>query len=75
MTRNCKHRYEFGRATVIVKGKSFGAAVVLDGIVPLYFRTEVHPADGSPVVSREVLAFYPWDAANKALEIYKATQK
>lgn len=67
------HAYEFGDATVMVK--SLGGAVVLDGIVPLYFRTEVHPADGSPVVSREVLAFYPWDAANKALEIYKATQK
>ena len=67
------HAYEFGDATVMVK--PIGVAVVLDGIVPLYFRTEVHPADGSPVVSREVLAFYPWDAANKALEIYKATQK
>lgn len=67
------HAHEFGDATVMVK--YLGGAVVLDGIVPLYFRTEVHPADGSPVVSREVLAFYPWDAANKALEIYKATQK
>lgn len=67
------HAYEFGDATVMVK--PLGSGVVLDGIVTLYFRTEVHPADGSPVVSREVLAFYPWDAANKALEIYKATQK
>lgn len=73
MRRGCKHAYELGPATVFVGTR--GAAVVLDGIVPLYFRTEVHPADGSPVVSREVLAFYPWDAANKALEIYKATQK
>lgn len=73
MRRGCKHAYELGPATVFV-GTS-GGDVVLDGIVPLYFRTEVHPADGSPVVSREVLAFYPWDAANKALEIYKATQK
>lgn len=67
------HAYEFGDAPVMVK--PLGSGVVLDGIVPLYFRTEVHPADGSPVVSREVLAFYPWDAANKAIEIYKATQK
>lgn len=73
MTRNCKHRYEFGRATVIVKGKSFGAGA--DGLIRLPYHAEIHPADGSPVVSREVLAFYPWDAANKALEIYKATQK
>lgn len=63
------HAYEFGDATVMVK--PLGGAVVLDGIVPLAFRTEVHPADGSPVVSREVLAFYPWDAANKALRKWK----
>lgn len=63
------HAYEFGDATVTVK--PLGGAVVLDGIVPLSFRTEVHPADGSPVVSREVLAFYPWDAANKALRKWK----
>ena len=68
-----RHSYEFGDATVIVRVPN--GAIARDGIVREIFQTEVHPADGSPVVSREVLAYYPWDAANKALEIYKATQK
>lgn len=37
------------------------------------FTTEVHPADGTEVVKRDVSAFYPWDAANKALRKWKET--
>ena len=70
MRRGCKHAYELGPATVFV-GTSGGAAVVMDGMIRVTFTTEVHPADGSEVVKRDVSAFYPWDAANIALKKWK----
>lgn len=70
MKRGCKHAYELGPATVFV-GTSGGGAVVMDGMIRVTFNTEVHPADGTEVVKRDVLAFYPWDAANIALKLWK----
>ncbi len=64
-----RHSYEFGDATVIVRVP--GGSIARDGIVREIFQTEVHPADGSLVISRGILAFYPWDAANQALKKWK----
>ena len=64
------HLSEFGPASVLVRTP--GSGYHQDGIVRQEFHTEVHPADGASVETRTVTAFYPWDAANKALEIWKA---
>ncbi len=67
-TNTSKHRYEFGTATVFVSSPT---TMVLDGLVPGKFHCEIHPAGGGPVVKLDVSDFYPWRAANTALETYK----
>lgn len=61
------HRYEFGRATVMVKPSAAG---VMDGLIRCNFAAQVHPVGGQ-AVEFSVHAFYPWDAANMALKIYQ----
>ena len=60
-----KHRYEFGRATVLVRAK---AASNMDGMIRCGFACQVHPAAGGPVYECEVMEFFPWSAANAALK-------
>ena len=67
---NLTHRYEFGCATVFTKG-----ALSADGIVRQKYHVSIHPVGGGAVIKTEISAFFAWDAANKALDIYNATQK
>lgn len=61
------HRYEYGRATVMVKRPT---TALIDGLVPMVFRVKVHPVSG-PTMETDVRAFYAWDAANRALNLYQ----
>lgn len=63
-----RHRYEFGPATIFVYEPSSGTD--LDGLVKVKFSCHVHPADGSHVRYFPVWTFYPFLAANEALEEY-----
>lgn len=64
------HRYEFGRATVFVKSSS---NILLDGLIRAFFTCEVHPV-GAPVWTCRIAAFFPWDAANRALAAWEAAK-
>ena len=65
--------YEFKDATVIV---NLPLTAILDGIVRSRFSCEVHPANGGEVKSsQDIRAFYSWQAANIALEIYRESIK
>ena len=60
---------EYEDATVIVKPPLWG---ILDGIIPADFYVEVHPADGGAVVKfLKLRAFYGWQAADKAINLYR----
>lgn len=67
-----KHRYELGTATVFVSSPT---TMILDGLIPGKFHCDIHPTDGGPVVKVDVNDFYPWRAANTALEKYKEQRK
>ncbi len=65
--------YEFKDATVIV---NLPLTAILDGIVRSRFSCEVHPAKGGEITTaQDIRAFYSWQAANIALEIYRQTIK
>lgn len=63
------HRYEFGDATVFVKSSTTNK--LLDGLIRGAFTCEVHPV-GAPVWTCRIAAFFPWDAANRALAAWEA---
>lgn len=64
------HRYEFGSATVFVKSSSNN---LLDGLIRGAFACEVHPV-GAQVWTCRIAAFFPWDAANRALAAWEAAK-
>lgn len=68
-TGNNTHRYEFGRATVFIHQ----GPAILDGLIRTKFQAQIHPV-GGPVMETEVQAFYPWDAANRALAAWEAAR-
>lgn len=61
-------RHEYGCCTVFVRPSATG---VLDGLIRCRFFCEVHPAGGGPVQQFDVMEFYEWRAASRALELYK----
>lgn len=63
--------YEYGDCTVIVKA---GTTSAMDGLIRTEFRAQVHPVGGE-VVEFPVRAFYPWDAANRAHDIYTKSRE
>lgn len=62
-----KRRYEFGNATVFVCSPG---GKIFDGIIRSDFTCKVHPVSGS-VCEMKIKAFYPWHAANIAIETLK----
>lgn len=61
-----KRRYEFGNATVFVCSPG---GKIFDGIIRSDFICKVHPVQGN-VFETKVKAFYPFMAANAAMEIF-----
>ena len=65
--------YEKKDATVIVRPPLCG---ILDGLIRADFYAEVHPADGGEVRKYPKLrAFFTWEAADIAVNKYRASTK
>lgn len=67
-----RRTFECANATVIV---SLPITTILDGIIRGKFTCSVHPVDGGPVKTFDVMAFFAWDACNKALDLYKKAKE
>ena len=66
-----KRRYEFGNATVFVLS---AGGKIFDGIIRSDFVCKVHPVRGN-VFETKVKAFYPFMAANAAMDIFNQLNK
>lgn len=65
-SNSCKS-YEYGDCTILVRCCSQG---ILDGLIRGSFTAQIHPVGGGDVITLDLQAFYPWDAANQAHDIY-----